>query len=43
VVKFLQAEGMCLSEIHSRLVSVYDQNVFIQKEASVWCDKCKDG
>jgi hypothetical protein len=32
VVRFLQAEGVSLSEINSKLVSVYGQNVFSQKE-----------
>jgi hypothetical protein len=35
VVRFLQAEGVSQSEIHRRLVSVYGQKVFRQKEVSV--------
>jgi hypothetical protein len=42
VVRFLQAEGLSESKIHHRLVSVYGQNVFSQKEVSVWCKKFKD-
>jgi hypothetical protein len=35
VVRFLQAEGVCQSESHCRLVSVYGQNVFSRKEVSL--------
>jgi hypothetical protein len=43
VVRFYQAEGVSQSEIHRRLVSVYDQNVFSGKEVFVWCNKFKHG
>jgi hypothetical protein len=43
VVRFLQAEGVSQTKIHRRLVSVYGQNVFSQKEVSVWCNKFEDG
>jgi hypothetical protein len=43
LVRFLQAEGRGVGEIHSRSVSVYSQNVFSQKEVSLWCNKFKDG
>jgi hypothetical protein len=43
VVRFLQAKEVSQSEIHCRLVSVYDQNVFNGKKVSVWCQKFKDG
>jgi hypothetical protein len=36
VVRFLQAEGVHESKINCRLVSVYGQNVFHQKEVPVW-------
>jgi hypothetical protein len=38
VVRFLQAEGGRVGEIHPRLVSVYSQ-----KEVSLWCKIFKDG
>jgi hypothetical protein len=41
VVTLLEAEGVSQNEIHHRLVSVYSQKVFSQKE--VWCNKFKDG
>jgi hypothetical protein len=43
VVRFLQAEGASLSEIHCSLVTVYGQDVFRQMEVSVWCNKFKGG
>jgi hypothetical protein len=42
-VRHLQAGGVSQSEIHRRLVSVYDQNVFSRKEVTVWCNKFKYG
>jgi hypothetical protein len=38
VVRFLQAEGMSQSEINRRLVTVYGQKVFSQKELSIEAD-----
>jgi hypothetical protein len=43
LVRFLRAEGLSQNEILSRLVSVYGQNVFSQKEVFVWCNKFKNG
>jgi hypothetical protein len=43
VVRFSQAEGVNQSDIHRRLVSACGQNVFSQREVSVWCNKFKDG
>jgi hypothetical protein len=43
VIRFLQAERVIQGDIHRRLVSVYVQKVFSRKEASVWCNKFKDG
>jgi hypothetical protein len=43
VVRLLQVEGVSQSKIHLRLMSVCGQNVFSQKEVSVWCNKFKDG
>lgn len=42
VVKILQAE-VSQSKIHSKLVSVYGQNVFSRKEGFMWCKEFKDG
>jgi hypothetical protein len=42
VARFSQAEGVHESEIHCRLISVYRQNVFIQKEVSVCFKTFKD-
>jgi hypothetical protein len=42
VVKFLQAEGVRRSETHRRSESVCDQNVFIRKGVSVWCNRFKN-
>jgi hypothetical protein len=38
----LQAEVVSQSEIHCRLVSVHDQNVFSWKEVSLWWNKFKN-
>jgi hypothetical protein len=43
VFRYLQVERVSESKFHQRLVSVYGQNVFSQKEVSVWCNKFKDG
>jgi hypothetical protein len=43
VVRFLQAQGASVSEIHRGSASVYGQNVFSQQQVSVWCNKFKDG
>jgi hypothetical protein len=42
VVIFLQAEGVSQNKSHSKLVSVYGQKVFSQKEVSC-CNKFKNG
>jgi hypothetical protein len=42
MVRLLQA-GVNQSEIYCRLASVYSQNVFSQKEVSVWYPKFKEG
>jgi hypothetical protein len=39
VVRYLQAEGGIQSEIHHRLMTVYNQQVFRQKELSVEADQ----
>jgi hypothetical protein len=42
-IRILQAEAVSQSQILHRLMCVYGQNVFSQKEVSVWCNKFKDG
>jgi hypothetical protein len=38
MVRFLQAEGWSMSEIHSRLASVDGQEVIGRQESSLWLE-----
>jgi hypothetical protein len=42
MVRALYAERVSQSKPHCRLVGIHIQNVFSQKEVSVWCNKFKD-